>query len=729
MRWIALTALACGAPAANTVLPASDQAVFEQAAGAQIVALPRATEGRIWLSLWIDAGSRDADPPQVATLAAWNAEDNAISARVLPDGTELARMCTRDALDECLASLARALEDRDADDLRERLAIARQRAAGERRIADALALEGLFGANVDPLGRAADDARADVEAVRSFLADHYGAGRLLVIAIGDVTAVDLRRSVDAAFEGLSLAAAPRATRDSAAPRVRVEIGERAFTAGAVLRPTPGDAAEIARRLVARVPGTSADVFPVRGGNAVLARADGDGAAMLDHLVELAQSPPIASDEPFPSNDGPRALARWIGARWSARGEAPITSGIAVGAVIAGGRGDSGEDDPDRERRSEAERALSDRIASPPPIAGRIEGESADVELANGARARVRRMRGASRVVAYAIFEGGARDDPPRGHGATSLLARAARSTCAGVLRSEVGRADIRIDPVVRADVWGLRLEGPVASANDLAFLAARCPNVWDATELELARAEAHRDANEPLAAMADLLSPHAPGRIARDGRASEIASIASGVVRQARVGARRGRLVIAGDVPVEATVRTLAYGVARWPAGSAVNAAAWEEPSIRFASIEGSRPGALVAWLAPGVSERAAEAFSADAMRALGAQPGIQAIEHMAGAMDGRGWAIVSIACDLDALDALPSRIERALAGRSFEEVARTAAQINEEEDAWQRSTPRSVATELAFERATSDEPLEAQLRRFAESAPFVVIVRPQPAR
>src|SRR5262245_37757859 len=45
--------------------------------GPSVAVLPRATGNLVRLSLWLDAGSRDAQPPQVATLAGWLAAEAA----------------------------------------------------------------------------------------------------------------------------------------------------------------------------------------------------------------------------------------------------------------------------------------------------------------------------------------------------------------------------------------------------------------------------------------------------------------------------------------------------------------------------------------------------------------------------------------------------------------------------------------------------------------------------
>ncbi|HEY8427461.1 MAG TPA: hypothetical protein VIL20_03770, partial [Sandaracinaceae bacterium] len=445
------TALACGAPPASIERPSTD-ALVDEAGGARIVFLPRATDGRLWLSLWIDAGARDADPPQLATVAAWTAATAPIEARVLADGIELARPCARSQLEACVRSLADALRARAPSEAAlagalARLAAARRRAAADDRRADALALAALLGESADPLGAAEDDARIDARRVAAFLEDHAGAGRVLLVAIGDAELGAIRRAVASAE--LPRARARRAERSEARHAVHVAVGDEDIVAAATLRPSLGDAAALAERLVARIEAdlprgrASADAFPLRGGAALLARVAGGGEegarVLLDHLAEVAESPALEPVELPPPQDGPRALARWIGARWVARQEPALRGGIGVGAVVAGGRGDRvGAEDPDAELRAAARRALDEalRAAATPRVHG-IDAEGGDSAVA-GATVRARRLPGAARLSAIVLFEGGASEDPPNSHGLTALLAQVASDGCARVAERELG---------------------------------------------------------------------------------------------------------------------------------------------------------------------------------------------------------------------------------------------------------------------------------------------------
>lgn len=762
----ALLAASCGAPATAPLSPSAD-AIVDEAAGTHIVFLPRATDGRVWLSLWIDAGARDADPPQLATVAAWAAVGGEpIDARVLPDGIELSRPCTRDELDACLRSLAGAIRTRAPSEAAleaavRRLADARRSAAtDEGRRADALAMEALLGASVDPLGSAADDARVDRSRVRAFLSAHGGAGRLLLVAVGDVDAAALRRGVVAAFEDLPRVGARRAERTTPSEHgVRVAVGDEAMIAAAMLRPSVSDAERAARRLVARVdadlPGgrASAEVFPLRGGGAIIARVRGIGdehaRVLLDHVAELAEEPAQASTDPPPPEDGPRALARWIGARWASRQEQPARAGIGVGAIVAGGRGDRvGEDDPDAMVREAATRTLTAvlrEVTAPITIEG-IDAEGGDAR-AEGVALRARRLPGATRLSAVVLFEGGASEDPPDAHGVTALLAGIASAACEGIAQRELGQTlgslGIEATTMLGPDSWGLRVEGPSDRWREVAFLAPRCAAVPDLSPslveesraLALARASQPRHAARALAGA--LLAPASPGRVAPSGSTSALAGVSVRVLtraRSVRVGRARATIAIAGDVPMDEAARVLARGAARWPEGQSAEPGPWLASSERLSSAHANGHEAVVAWAidAPN-GEAAARVFARTAARALSEEPGLRELWHDAGAAGGRVWALVALGAAPEALDALPAHVARALraVGHAWPSVAEAAIAEAAEQRAWAHSSPRGAAVTLATRPPDALRPSEARriVETLAQSSPHFVILRPQPGR
>ena len=68
------------------VAPLPGKAVMDTVQGGTTLALPRPTAGVAELALWIRAGARDAAPAQLATAAAyWAEEKTGAKARVLPD--------------------------------------------------------------------------------------------------------------------------------------------------------------------------------------------------------------------------------------------------------------------------------------------------------------------------------------------------------------------------------------------------------------------------------------------------------------------------------------------------------------------------------------------------------------------------------------------------------------------------------------------------------------------
>lgn len=758
---------ACGAPRAPS-LPLHGEGVTDEAAGTQIVLVPRSTDGRLWLSLWMDAGARDAASAPLATLTLWAAAaSEAISVRVLPDGVELTRSCRRAELARCLEELAttvgtRRVDPERWDEAQRRFRAAYQRAASdEARRTDTLALEALLGRDVDPLGGSSPE--PTIEQAQAFLADHAGPGRLLLVAVGDAEPRALRDAVQAAFAGLPGPNRRRARRALRGARTaRVEVGESHRLALGTLRPSVADAARLARRLVARVATdapaarASADVFPVRGGAAVVARVEGSPElqrALLEHAAELIEEPPLDAPDPPPSEDGPRALARWIGLRWACRQDEAVQGGLGLGALVAGGRGDRpGEEDPDRALREGAvqglERALGE-AGEPPRLEGRVSAEEVDVRLAGGGQIRARRLRGAARLSAVALFEGGASEDTADEHGATALLATMASEGCDEVARRELGQTleslGVETAALLTADAWGLRVEGPPARWREIAYLTPRCAGVprLDAARLESARAARLAVLAQPTqrarAAAAELLAPASPGRVAPGGSARGLEAVTArslAAARRRRVGRARARLGLAGDVRMDDAVRILARGTSRWAAGEPAEASIWAPSHERLRGLAQAGEGyeAVVAWTvaAPGGASVVGEAFASAAARALSAEPGLRVSWHEGGAAAEHAFARVGLETSVDSLDALPRLVARALGSVRWGQVAEEALLDGEERRAWSESSPRRVAMALASGGVGAPPDRTAVVRalqQLAESAPYYVIVRPQPRR
>lgn len=775
---LVLALAGCGARRPAPREGGGEAAVVDEAAGIRLMALERPTEGRVWLSLWVDAGARDAEAPAAAALAAWvaTADRPEIHARALADGIELSRECERERLDACLAELAAALSTRRVDEgalaaARRRLSALRRRTAGDAaRTADALALAALLGGPADPL---AGEGSPGPDAVAAFLERHFGAGRALLVAVGDVERETLRARVERAFDAVPQASATRAERPDAPQRgVAVEVGDASVLSVATFRPSPADARALGHRLLARLAPdlagarASADVFPVRGGTVLLARvhartrggraADAPGpaaATLLSRLAELLDEAPAVAGPARPA-ERPAALARWLGARWvtrAARGSElsePRTGGLGVGAVVDGGRADAVDlEDPDARTREDARRRLGETVAAAfaaPALEGRVTAEEVDASF-RGARIRARRVPGAAAVGVAALFEGGAAEEDASVHGATALLATVAARGCERVAAEELGaRLDalgVEVEPVLGPRGWGLSVVGPKARWAALTYLAPRCAEIphLSAREVELARAALRARAEDDAlrGAVAPLLSPGVPGRVAPAGSAAALGGLGVGELRRwrdGRVAARRARVAVVGDVPVEAAAERVARRVARWPEGAPPERAPWVAAEERLRAL--ARDGELAAaigWVAPAEVAAApvARAFAAAVARSLAAEPGLSPRWSEGGAVDGRAWAAVGVRADAEALDELPARAARAVRAiaHGWAEIAARAVRSAARERAWAGASVDRLAVALALDRPAPPEAGDARavLERLAEAPAVFVVARPAP--
>ncbi|HEX4355139.1 MAG TPA: hypothetical protein VHZ95_19540, partial [Polyangiales bacterium] len=298
--------------------------------GTQIATLPRPSSGVVRLSLFIDAGSRDASPPQTATLAAWVAAANGgmnVEATVYPDVTELALDCSTDALARCVEQLAHALATRDppaASLIRARQRLHdSQRRAIEREPLQALdqrALSGLLGEErargFFPIGQPTEDPTSAAERVPAFLRDHYGPGRSQLVAAGDVDPANVRAAVSDSFGRSPRALSPRAARALALagePRVEVSFDARGALSIAIagrdeatLRAIVADVAPLSNRAEPRVE-LSGSIFAARGGAIALLHAQAtDSELALDRVVReltrLKREPSSSSVSPVAPDD-------------------------------------------------------------------------------------------------------------------------------------------------------------------------------------------------------------------------------------------------------------------------------------------------------------------------------------------------------------------------------------------------------------------------------------------
>jgi hypothetical protein len=464
--WGALLALGCGAAAtpAKPGPPLGLGIVQRGAGGPDLAVIARPNAPIVQLSLWIDAGARDADPPQLATIAAWLAADAAgtdVEARVWPDAVELALQCSASQLDGCLTRLARGLALREAKPAQ--LAAARQRLVGARRrtaaidpqrSADRLALQALYGepmAGLVPLGGAEGDAEVSSERIHAFLAQHFGSERALLVGAGALETSTLAKATSAAFAHVPQAQKARdERRETPNPRAGVAVGvdDRPWLSLAIAASDLAEAHSAAAALAERLErdALATDVhghaFLVRGSALALLRADAREplAAVRAVAHELARlrregvpsrpAPPSAEDLP--------ALVRRLGTHWAAGEPARSTPlAVGVGMMVNGGRGDRvrGDDSDASLGRSwleRAEAAWQDGLAlGEPHTTGESDAQSASIALDNGARIELR-QRSAEQVAIAVRFARGANAEPPVLHGRAALLATLTTTACAGL---------------------------------------------------------------------------------------------------------------------------------------------------------------------------------------------------------------------------------------------------------------------------------------------------------
>jgi predicted Zn-dependent peptidase len=590
--WLALalclSALGCAKSAIHATHPRGTEPHRPlEVHGTHVVALRTAEGGDATLSLFVDAGARDADPPQVATLAALVAVEAAgpgFEARVTPDGTEIRGTCAAAGLDDCIGALARALARREVDPetltrAHRTLAARRRRARNDdAREAHRVALHALLGPKaargLDPLGEPDGDDAADATALARFLAAHYGPARALLAASGAIAPAEVTDAVERTFADLPRALTGRAERPPLVPRTSVAVEVGALGAVSVAAQVDDAAhgravahalleAGLPRRLDQRdPPALDAHAFDLRGASFVIVRAVPVGEvrrATRELAFELGralvEAEPLAHASPPdpPGIDPARALGqRWLVGALDA-GPAPseaspdpgattatATVHVGVGAVLPGGRADRvGASDPDAVLRRSARGRLTTALEAAmesltPPRRGTAHADGARVVLANGARVDVRRMPRHRRVRIRVRVAGGAAEDPPGMHGRTALHATAMSRGCVGhphaALRLRLRRLGAAWAPTVDADAFGFTLDAPREGWQEALDLALACLTAPDlsAAALQGAReALAQTFAQGPpyRAWAARALAPRTPGTVAPWGTPDDLAHV------------------------------------------------------------------------------------------------------------------------------------------------------------------------------------------------------------
>ena len=208
MGWLVAVASACGAPHVEPVGPLYPGAAsVSRQRDIRVATLTRATGEALDLSLWIDAGSHHATPPQLAAATALTlSKANGLLAApiVTPSATAFRQRCQRTDIERCLERFAGILGHRGIEPAATRWAMGRirmwRRAASAdatrevtQRALGAMAAHSIKG--LDPLGRASQDRDVNAEMVTTFARQHYGTNRAIVIGVGALDHAEFARRV------------------------------------------------------------------------------------------------------------------------------------------------------------------------------------------------------------------------------------------------------------------------------------------------------------------------------------------------------------------------------------------------------------------------------------------------------------------------------------------------------------------------------------------------------
>lgn len=745
--------------------PESD-AIAQLGAGGSLV-IQRPTPGVALLSLWVDAGARDAALPQTALAAAyWAADKLAVSARVLAEGTEFSVLCATETEDvaRCALRLIKVLDPAapsatDAAHLRDRVREVRKRAAGdETRRAEQLALEALLGESAKglfPFGTEADDARVDAAAVRVFIERNYARSRTLLLGLGDLKKGDL----DSASKHLK--ERPTAQRErrllgAQDAGLRVEAGGAAVIALTLATRGIERAASLCERFREIHGDAHANISSLRGatlahltlpaGELPFARLQSAVFDVRRLLLEPNDAPPT------PPPDTLEGLARSIGEPWVARGEASRVNEAALGVALLWLRDDraveqAGALDKIKERAAAAIAAGMRNAAI--GVHGASSAEAAHVTTDNGAELEVVRRKDERWFAATLRFAGGSDSDAATGHGRAALLATLMADGCgiasARGLDMRLSTLKAKLWPLVDADGLGVGISAPAEHTEEALDLLLRCglrPS-FQARAVEDARARLVRslwqDEHRQLeAALAQLLTPAAPGTLAPWGTPAGVAKVETQELRRLHAQHAFGPGVsvwIAADKEPEQLARFVARRLAHLPATrpDVVEREAGPSTELLGTLVEDTRLRVLVGLRA-----------ASEHRPSLGAQVFASALEQaLASRVGAASWSIgrathalaftgVALTVREDQLDGVQAQVTSALAA------------LREKPDAFFRQAlaraqlPRSSAlssargwAEAAFAgRAAGHHSLNDELsviRKLSKAQPSYFVLRPRP--
>jgi predicted Zn-dependent peptidase len=574
----------------------------EQLPAGTTLAVARPTPGVARIALWIRAGSRRAEPPALATAAAfWAEAATGAAARVSPDATSFTLSCdTRgEGIERCVSRLARAFSlkapaEPEARRLRERVKAARLRGlAHDARQVDLASLRALFGEAVsalDPLGSDAADERLTPQAIAGFLGAHYAVNQAVLIASGDVAADELAKAFAAARRSAG-GSARRPVALVARDGFQLITGSRPLIAAALATPSRAHATELAVALRELYPKAELRVVPLSGQPLLTIRLAAPDAPTrrLEQLVyELrrlaAESSGQGTLRPDESLDG---LVREMGESWAAEGPvAALTSPWPLGVALSLPEAEAPESPEAKKRAEQRDRDARAAITLGAERAlGETEGDSdearAAVEAPNGVRIVVERRPGDRWFAAALRFSPGSAGDPVTRHGRAALLATLLSDSCGGPwgvgLDERLAALDARIAPLVDAEGVGLSITAPrehTHEALDLMLTCALRPRLGQRS-LEDARLRLlgtlNRAAGARFAAhLGQLLSPRSPGAIAPWGTPFGVSEVTLAELRRLHAESAQGvrtALWVAADGDPAELARFVSRRVSRLPRG------------------------------------------------------------------------------------------------------------------------------------------------------------------
>ncbi len=674
LPWLVF-ALACPRNTVETLPSGETQVIAVR--GLEVRVLPRDTSGLVHAALFVDAGSRHAQPASAATLATWSAAGT-LTGTTTPDFVSFTANTDAASLPDVLRAMAAALSSRNLAperhaELAARWEDARRRAIAQpARRADALALTGVLGVGANPL----DGDVATIAQSEAFLANHFGTSRALLVIVGDIDADTAESQVREAFNRVGTASESRPSADAyEIEPISREEGTSTHATVAVEFADTRRANALGHRAHAMGLAESATIFPHAHGTVLLMRTRNlDALRSLRWMATHAFGQEHTNDETLsPAQEAQRLALQWRQDESELEGRR-----VALGLVC---EGECEIEDPARLPQAS------------------VDGAQAEVTLPNGAQVRAIRRR--SENVAWSIHL----DSGGEAHGEVVVLAHALARRC---------------DANVRLDTRGFSLSGSGprwrrelratldCMTRDVANVAQDWTHVLDGLRVAPERGW-----------IGAALSPGLSSRVAPGGRLHEVAEAQHAAQRWSwlRVG-RRARVAIVGNVdPARAVHAVPVLGV--WPEGSAANTAQWGDalPMSPAAWDEVAR--VVVGWRTEQgdpAAEIGARAFARSAAELLQRHGAV--LWHEGDGGSWGAWSAVALDVNGETLDAI-----RAIVGQPIE----VNPERETEEARWRAGDVQEVAWRAArgVPIVVTGSPSET-VRALQAATPVLVVGRPQ---